>query len=420
MIDGLSTPFAECLTLTLLHFLWQGLLIGCVFWGWSMAAGDRSAQMRYLVGLALLAVMAVCPPLTFAVLFNTSARHVSLTSVDSLPTSREGLSHAPRLQRTETTNRGSMPGHARHPNRHVSAVSPQTSISRTLDGINASLIALQPYILLVWLAGVILSGARLTGGFVNVLWLGSGRIPVARELIACSSRLARRLQLRSARVFASRRIRQAAVVGFWRPVVLLPIAWLAELPPEVLDAVLAHELAHIRRLDVWVNLLQRLLETLLFYHPVVWWLSNQVRLERELCCDQLAAEAIGSRGNYVRALEHVGRLHLRGRMQLAAAFSGAGKMNLLSRIQYVLGVGRKPEREPSWAVGALAVATSLAIAGGLGGFPTSSVAEAKDREGGASAEAAAGPARSAEGQAGPRRSPEAEAGPQDRGPACRR
>ena len=66
------------------------------------------------------------------------------------------------------------------------------------------------------------------------------------------------------------------VVGILRPMVLLPAAWIAEMPPEILEAVIAHELAHIRRRDLWATFFQRLVETLLFYHPAVWWISRRV------------------------------------------------------------------------------------------------------------------------------------------------
>jgi len=84
-------------------------------------------------------------------------------------------------------------------------------------------------------------------------------------------------------------------------VVLLPIALLTQCPAELLEAMIAHELAHIRRHDLWVNLFQRVVETVLFYHPAVWWVSGRMRLERELCCDDLAIRATGRRAEYATA-----------------------------------------------------------------------------------------------------------------------
>ena len=87
-----------------------------------------------------------------------------------------------------------------------------------------------------------------------------------------------------------------------KPVVLLPAAALSGLSPEQLQAILAHELAHVRRHDYLVNLLQSMVETLLFYHPAMWWVSAQVRAEREHCCDDLAVDVCGDRLVYVTAL----------------------------------------------------------------------------------------------------------------------
>src|SRR4029434_68939 len=93
-----------------------------------------------------------------------------------------------------------------------------------------------------------------------------------------------------------------SAVGRLRPVLLLPAASLAGLTPQQLEAVLAHELAHIRRHDYLGNVFQTLVEALLFYHPAVWWPSARIRYERELCCDDLAVEVCGDPVCYERAL----------------------------------------------------------------------------------------------------------------------
>ena len=92
------------------------------------------------------------------------------------------------------------------------------------------------------------------------------------------------------------------VVGWLRPVILLPVSVITGLPATHLDAVLAHELAHVQRHDYLVNALQTIIETLLFYHPAVWWCSRQIRIEREHCCDDLVVEACRDR------VAHGGRL----------------------------------------------------------------------------------------------------------------
>ena len=98
---------------------------------------------------------------------------------------------------------------------------------------------------------------------------------------ACAARLRCAWSMRSSRRLSA---------GWWRPVVLLPAALLSRMPADLIEALLAHELAHIRRHDYLVNLLQSAVEALLFYHPVMWWLSRQIRIEREQIADQLAAQ----------------------------------------------------------------------------------------------------------------------------------
>src|SRR5260221_8263766 len=92
-----------------------------------------------------------------------------------------------------------------------------------------------------------------------------------------------------------------------RPVILLPVSALAGMTPEVMEAILAHELAHIRRHDYLLNMLQTAIETLLFYHPAVWWVGKKIRQERENCCDDLAVAACGGAPTHPRPLPELGQ-----------------------------------------------------------------------------------------------------------------
>jgi len=150
-------------------------------------------------------------------------------------------------------------------------------------------------------------------------------------------------------------------VGLWRPLILLPASWLTEMTPEVLEAVISHELAHVRRWDLWVNLLQRLTETLLFYHPAVWWLSRRVSLEREKCTDELAVAATGEPLMYATALEHLGRNRLGQAAPQFGAGMGGKKMVLLDRVRNVLGLTASQKKARWWPVGLLGLLAPLAI-----------------------------------------------------------
>lgn len=410
MTQLLSSPAAAALVQTLIHFVWQGLLVVLAGHVVFQMVGHCASRLRYAVLLAAFGLMMLCPLLTFAVVFESPA-------VKHLPAAVQGGS--PGLFKPAVAAGGqrvSLPYvpetlSERLPSASSGRPLPGHDMARwTETGAESVMVAARPWILITWLAGVMLSGARLLAGLTNVYWLRRGHVGVPAALKCRAGQMARAMGLAATRVLASERIREAAVVGFFRPVVLLPTSWLTALPVDVLEAVIAHELAHIRRHDVWVNLMQRIVETLLFYHPAVWWLSNRIRVEREMCCDELAVAATGERGQYVLALEQVGRLQVRGTLKLATSFTGDRRMNLLSRIQHVLQPNHRPDREPAWLVGIVAVALPLLVLGTTGLLGATGSAVAQERGNSESVESEEGERRSAEAETGERRSPERETG----------
>ena len=154
------------------------------------------------------------------------------------------------------------------------------------------------------------------------------------------------------------------VIGWLKPVVLLPASALAGLAPQQLEAILAHELAHIRRHDYLVNLLQTLVETLLFYHPAVWWLSRRIRIERENCCDDLAVSLCG---DPVTLCGGAGRP--RGAaLRLPASSCWRQRRLALQRVRRLLGAPSHAGRAPGWLAGSASVLLVMVgiAAGALG------------------------------------------------------
>src|SRR5206468_331985 len=142
------------------------------------------------------------------------------------------------------------------------------------------------------------------GGWWQVRRLHRAALATAasRWQSACR-RIAYRIGLpAAAHVVESALVEVPIVVGWLRPAIILPVAALASLSPSQVEAILAHELAHIHRHDYAVNVLQTIAETLLFYHPAMWWLSNRIRTEREYCCDDIAVAVCGDRVGYAQAL----------------------------------------------------------------------------------------------------------------------
>jgi len=142
-------------------------------------------------------------------------------------------------------------------------------------------------------------------------------------------------------------------------VILLPPATALGLTPRQLEAVVAHELAHIRRHDYIVNILQMIMETLFFYHPAVWWTSNRIRVERELCCDDLAITACGDPLCYAQALTRIAATLVPAPSVALGAASGSLRL----RIQRLLGEEpRRPSGLPAWPA-VLAVVLVLTCSG---------------------------------------------------------
>jgi beta-lactamase regulating signal transducer with metallopeptidase domain len=164
---------------------------------------------------------------------------------------------------------------------------------------------------------------------------------------------------RGVKILRSRRIEVPTVIGWLEPVILVPASAIGGLSPQQLRTILAHELAHIRRHDFAVNLVQTAVETLLFFHPAVWWISRQVRIEREHCCDDEAVALCGDPVDYARALATMEELRL-GPVPAVAANGGS----LSGRIRRLLGIRDDENSEgvrPAIALAAALMVTMIAV-----------------------------------------------------------
>jgi len=267
MITLLNQPWTERLGWTLLHFLWQGVLVAALYALVRALAGGRiSARGRYTIACASLLAMTVAPALTYWWLGNSeqAARIGDLTDWGARQLA-PGVAYSP----VTDPWRQAMPG-----------------------------------IVMAWFAGAAACSLRLLMGFISAAGLRRSRhAPVRTEWQQTLDRLIERMHVsRSVRLLATDRVDSPSVIGWLRPVILVPVGVLCGLAPEQVEALLAHELAHVRRHDYLVNVLQGIAESLLFYHPAVWWISNQIRAEREHCCDDLAVAVSGDVLVYARAL----------------------------------------------------------------------------------------------------------------------
>ena len=311
----LTHPAVQALGASLLHFLWQGALLAALLW--AVTARSTNPRFRYVAACVILASM----PLALAATF-----------VWQYPASTP-LPSAPRAVAAAFT-----------------AAAPAVPAAPVAQNF-----AFTSWIVCFWIAGVVLLSLRAAGGWMRAQRLryrATQSAPPAWQKIL--GEVQQRIRVsRPVRLCASAIVEVPTVIGWMRPVILLPLATAAGLSEFQLRAILAHELAHIRRHDYLVNLIQTAVETLLFYHPAVWWIGRTIRNEREHCADDLAVNVCGDASEYAGALLQLEEL--RGAVPEPAL--GATGGDLLGRVRRLLG-SRPPARAPK-SLAAAAVALTL-------------------------------------------------------------
>src|SRR5262245_44950563 len=308
----------EVLGWTLIHFTWQGTLIALSLAGVLRILRGSSTNTRYAAACVALLLMSSLPLFTITIISSST---------------------------TDKTASGPPPQFVAQPASQPQPVEIEPTIVPTQTDIAsasprpwlyirpAHIRPLLPWMILIWLLGVVFFSVRLAGGWLYTQRLKSyGTRPLEEGWEQTLRRLCDRLRApRPARLLESALVKVPMVIGWLRPVILLPVGALTGLTPQQLEAIIAHELAHIRRHDYLINLLQAVVETLLFYHPAVWWVSRRIRQEREHCCDDLAVAVCGDALSYARALLEMEKLRAAG-PQLAMAANGGLLMNRIRRL----------------------------------------------------------------------------------------
>ena len=283
---------------TLLHFLWQGALLGLLY----AVVRPRfpSVAARYRLGMGVLVAMLACPLVTLAYVWPEA---VAPANGDTLALPSVGV---------------------------VAGAASSGITSATLE-------AWLPWLVAVWFVGVSVIALRAFAHWRRLSWLlRNASIPLA-DCTEVLEKLCRRFGIsRRIRLLGSMAIDTPMLVGWLRPVILLPISMLSGFTPQQIELIIAHELGHVRRWDYLANLLQVVIETVLFYHPVVHWVSRDVRDARESCCDDLVlALADGSPVVYASALAELEQLRHDGALA-APALAATGGV-LLERIRRIVG-----------------------------------------------------------------------------------
>ena len=288
---------------TIIHFLWQGVLIGLVTALILALVPSRLAGFRYMTACLALGVCV----LTFM---------VTLTQL--------GQQTRP-LEQTAGAVATEM------------AVLETTEITNLAPGAEAMTLDVAGLVAIAWTLGVLLMSARFI-----IQWRTTVRLRTGADVAIDSSwqtlfdQLKEQLGLsKGIRLLGSGMAETPMVLGWIRPVVLVPAAASTTLTTEELKLVLLHELNHIRRMDHLINLLQGTAECVLFFHPVTWWLSNQIRNERELCCDDLTIQTMNQPRIFARALFKLETLrleHTKSPLNTAVHATGGSLMSRINRM----------------------------------------------------------------------------------------
>jgi GWxTD domain-containing protein len=295
----------ERLGVSLLNFVWQGAALAAILAVVLAVLGRARPQARYLAACVTLALMAVAPVVTFLLLSGSVGREGS-GSVAAVPVGAayRVLTAAPRA---------------------YSAV-----FERALF-----------WIVVLWVVGVVLLATRWVAAWIALERRVKRAAPASEAVQRAFDRVAESMQVaRRIPVLLADWLESPAVSGVLRPVLLVPASAVMGLSAAQLEAVLAHELAHIKRWDTLVSLLQTAVETLYYFHPAVWWVSRRIRIEREHCCDDAAVAACGSRHTFASALAALefGR-HAAPAPILAASGPGGSLKLRIRRILYPADAG---------------------------------------------------------------------------------
>ena len=341
----MSTPafqdLAHAFGWTLLHFCWQGSLIGILLACILSLSRNGSPKMRYLACCLALLIMAAMPVLTYTRLVIASHSHAATVTLSIT------RSHGPTIDGAANLSEPLLSGLQR--------------------GFDHSV----PMILTMWAAGVVLISCRLGVGLaVAHRMKARGTAPVPHAIQTIFDHLLRRLSITPhVKLLTSVLVQGPTLIGWVRPVVLLPLSCLSGLSSTQLEALLVHELAHVRRHDYLINVLQALIEALLFYHPAIWWVSRSIRRERENCCDDVAVGITGDALSYARALSFLEEQ----RLNVPQPILEATGVVLVMRIKRIIGVDQARAHSHLAAL----IVLTLSISGIAGGIATFARAQNK-------------------------------------------
>lgn len=296
-----DTEISKTIGLTIIHSLWQGVVIGLILMLCLQLIRKKSAKLKYLLGTSGMFLLLLVSIVTFMVL---------------LPDQGVESSKSNLILSNISAESGNI----------------YTSSEVYITNLNTYL----PFVVIVWFLGIVLFSAKLTGAYFYTIRIKKRSVRNVSDTWRVRFEILR-LKLhvsKSVKFLQSAYVSVPMVIGYLKPVVLIPVSMFAGVPESQLEAIIAHELAHIKRHDYLIHIIQSVIEVLFFYHPLVWWISSVVNEEREHICDDIAVSVCGESLTLAKALTTMETIR-QNNSELAMAFNGK-KNKLFNRVKRVL------------------------------------------------------------------------------------
>lgn len=305
-----AEEIVRALSWTLLHSVWQGVLLSLIAALIMLFTKNQSPSLRYnlLSGTLVLFITGIFFTFFVQLVYPADTTQLSILTaspIDSVQPSANPITLNPGI----------------------------SVIDKAVGFLNAN----AGWIVLTWLLTIVYKFIQLSSGYYNMYQLKKKQVSSAGEywnkrvIELCGQlRINKNVQL-----LQSCAINVPAVIGYFKPVILFPAAMLTAMSVQEVEAVLIHELGHIRRRDFLVNFLQNIVEIIFFFNPAVLWVSSLIKTERENCCDDIAINHTTNKKDYIKALISFQQFSQKSNQQLAVAFSGETNQ-LLTRVKRII------------------------------------------------------------------------------------
>ncbi|MBL7816014.1 MAG: M56 family metallopeptidase [Saprospiraceae bacterium] len=323
-----TKEFQYAIGWTVIHSLWQATVIAILSGVVMIAFRKKTAQLRYWIHNFALYSVLFASIVTFGIYFKDAKNGLFFKQTEQTAAAADNTKVT-----VETLNQLKVSIETGN----ETAATPANSSPLSIEGMKAYFDEHIYFVVLIWLLGVGLFILKLLGGVSYVYYLRlQHNFPVDEYWLDMVETLSKKVNInKSIELVESALVRSPIVVGYLKPMILFPIGAINRLNPQEVEAILAHEIAHVMRHDYVFNILQSVIEAMYYFNPAVWWISANIRAERENCCDDVAIQLCGNSMTYAKSLVVVQEMQYYS-ATFAMGFAGQRKNQLLLRVQRVL------------------------------------------------------------------------------------